>query len=143
MPVLSVTRLRVRSWRYMPGFLLYTFQSRRQLRNSHGFLGGVLANSPGLAFWTTTAWLDEASMKRFRDTGWHKAAMPKLLEWCDEASLARWSQDGPELPDAAATLQRLQTAGRISKVRHPSAAHAAGGTVPDGRPPRPGLPIHP
>lgn len=143
MPVVSVTRLRVRSWRYLAGFAWYTLQSKRQLRRSPGFLNGALANAPGFAFWTTTAWVDANAMARFRDTDWHKRAMPKLLEWCDEASVARWTQDTAELPDAAAMLERLQTAGRISKVRHPSPEHAAGRTVPDHRAPRRGLPMNP
>lgn len=143
MPVLSVTRLRVRALRFMPGFLLYTYQSKRQLSRSPGFLGGALANAPALTFWTTTAWTDDESMKRFRDTDWHKAAMPKLLDWCSEASLARWTQETPDLPDAVAMLNRIRTIGRISKVRHPTPGHAAKQTVPDGRVPRPGLPIRP
>jgi|SRR6476619_459885 hypothetical protein len=137
MPVISVTRLRVRAWRYLPGFLWYTLQVQRQLKRSPGFLGGALSFSPGRAFWTTTAWSDEPSMKEFRDSGWHKPAMRKLLDWCDEASLARWTQPTAALPDAAGMLEQLQSLGRTSKVRHPTAGHAAGQTVPDGHAPRP------
>lgn len=143
MAVVSVTRLRVRSLRYMPGFLWYTYQSKRQLSRSPGFLGGVVANAPRLTFWTTTAWTDEASMKHFRDASWHKKAMRRLLDYCDEASLARWTQDSADLPSAAAMLERLRTTGRVSKVRHPTPGHAAGQTVPDGHAPRPGLPFRP
>ena len=143
MAVVSVTRLRVRSLRYMPGFLWYTYQSRRQLARSPGFLGGLLANAPGRTFWTTTAWTDEASMKQFRDASWHKKAMPRLLDYCEEASLARWTQDSADLPSAATMLERLRTTGRVSKVRHPTPGHAAGQTVPDGHAPRPGLPFSP
>jgi hypothetical protein len=143
MPVLSVTRLRVRSVRYLPGFVWYTYQSKRALLRSPGFLGGLLANAPSLTFWTLTAWADETSLKQFRDSGWHKAAMPKLLDWCSEASLARWTQDTAALPGAEEMLERLRSSGRISKVRHPTEGHAARLTVPDGRAPRPGLPIRP
>lgn len=141
--VISVTRLRVRSLRYLPGFLWYTLQVRRQLRRSPGFLAGMVSTSAGFAFWTTTAWIDEASMKHFRDTDWHKPAMRKLLDWCDEASLVRWTQDGVDLPDPAAMLAQLQSCGRTSKVRHPTPEHTAGQTVPDGRPPRAGGVIRP
>jgi hypothetical protein len=141
MPVVSVTRLRVRAWRYLPGFLWYTLQVQRQLKRSPGFLGGALSLASGRAFWTTTAWVDDGSMKSFRDSGWHQPAMRKLLEWCDEASLARWTQPTAELPDPAGMLEKLQSIGRTSKVRHPTAEHAAGQTVPDGRPPRPSRPF--
>jgi len=142
-PVISITRLRLRSLRYLPSFGWYTWQSKRQLTRSPGFLTGTVGSAPGLAFWTATAWTDEASMKAFRNSDWHQRAMPKLLDWCDEASVARWTQDSSALPDRAAMLERMQTSGRISKVRHPTAAHAAGQTVPDGRAPQPGLPIKP
>jgi heme-degrading monooxygenase HmoA len=143
MPVISLTRLRVRSLRHMPGFLWYTYRSERQLTRSPGFLEGTLATAPSWTFWTITAWADEASMKRFRDTDWHKAAMPRLLDYCDEASLARWTQDTADLPTAAAMVERLTSVGRISKVRHPTPGHAAGQTVPDGQPPKPRLRIKP
>jgi hypothetical protein len=140
---MALTRLRVRSLRYMPGFLWYTYQSKRQLTRSPGFLGGLLANAPSLTFWTVTMWSDETAMKRFRDSGWHKGAMPKLLDWCSEASLARWTQEEATLPNGRDMLDRLTKAGRTSKVRHPTDGHAAGLTVPDGQTPRPGLPIAP
>lgn len=143
MAVVSITRLRVRSLRFLPGFIWYTWQSRRQLTRSPGFLAGSLSTGPALAFWTASAWMDEASMKRFRDTAWHKRAMPKLLDWCDEASVARWAQDSAALPDRNAMLERMMAIGRISKVRYPTAPHAAGHTAPDGRAPQPGLPLRP
>lgn len=141
--IVSLTRLRVRSWRYMPGFVWFTYRSKQQLGRSPGFVTGLLANAPSLTFWTTTAWTDEGAMRRYRDSDWHKRAMPKLLDWCDEASVARWTQNTPDLPTAASMLERMQAGGRTSKVRHPSAGHAAGQTVPDGLAPRPGLPIKP
>ena len=143
MPIISVTRLRVRSLRFLPGFIWYTWQSKRQLTGSPGFLAGSLSTAPALAFWTVSAWTDEAAMKQFRDTSWHKRAMPKLLDWCDEASVARFTQDTAALPDRNAILERMIAIGRTSKVRHPTAAHAAGQTVPDARAPQPGLPLRP
>src|SRR5258708_33677211 len=143
MPVMSVTRLRVQSVRYLPAFVWYSFRSIQQLRGSPGFLGGMLASSPAWTFWTTTMWVDEASMKRFRDMDWHQRAMPMLLHWCNEASLARWTQDTVELPSALAMLERLQRRGRISKVRHPTSGQAAGQTAPDGLAPQPRLTIGP
>ena len=143
MAIISITRLRVRSIRFLPGFAWYTWQSKRELTRAPGFLAGSLGSGPALAFWTASAWADEASLKRFRDSGWHKQAMPKLLHWCDEASVARWTQDSADLPDRNAMLARMTAIGRTSKVRHPTTAHAAGQTAPDGRAPQPGLPMRP
>jgi hypothetical protein len=48
-----------------------------------------------------TAWESEAAMRAFRSSGANMKAMPKLLDWCDEASYAHWEQESPELPDWA------------------------------------------
>jgi hypothetical protein len=76
-------------------------------------------------FWTKTAWKDEASMRAYMMSGRHRLAMPKLQEWCDEASLAHWTQDGTGLPNWVDAHRRLLAEGRASKVNHPSAAHNA------------------
>ena len=138
MPVLSITRLRLRSWRFFPSFIFYTLRSTRQAEKTAGLLGGWLGSSGASAYWTVTLWRDEAAMKTFRDREAHKAAMPKLLDWCDEAAMARIEQAGHELPDGDRAFRVLAQKGRISKVRNPTAEHAAGQTVPDGRAPRPG-----
>lgn len=125
----------------MPSFIRHTFASRRQARGSAGFIRGMLSTSPGRTFWTATVWTDEAAMKRFRDTAAHKAAMPRLLDLCDEASLAHWTQETDRLPEPADMLERMRTIGRLSKVREPSPGQQAGRTVPDGHPPRPSRPF--
>jgi hypothetical protein len=66
---------------------------------------------------------------RFYETnftsGSHLAAMPKLLDWCDEASVAHWEQVGAELPNWAEAYQRMCAEGKMSKVKNPSAAQMA------------------
>jgi hypothetical protein len=54
--------------------------------------------------------------------------MPKLLDWCDEASLVDWKQGS--LPDWSEAEARMRNSGRTSRVRHPSPAQARGETVP-------------
>jgi len=51
--------------------------------------------------------------------------MPRLLEWCDEASIVHWLQESAELPSWDEAHRRIQQEGRRSKVNHPSAAHLA------------------
>jgi hypothetical protein len=143
MTLTSITRLRVRALRFMPGFLLHALQSERQLRHSPGFLGGYVANGPGRAFWTVTAWTDVEAMRAFRRTGAHLKAMPKLLDWCDEAAVATLADSEPAVPEPDLAAARLEAEGRLSKVRHPSAAHAAGALWPDGKLPRRGPTIVP
>jgi hypothetical protein len=136
MPITSITRLRIRHWRYLPAFALHTLRSRRQIVRSKGFLGGYLGGGPEMAAWTVTVWQDLESMREYRKTGSHLKAMPKLLDWCDEASVATIldSQSTPLSPEEASLL--LSAQGRISKVRNPSPAHASGEICPDRTWPR-------
>jgi hypothetical protein len=64
-------------------------------------------------------------MKKFMASGSHRRAMPKLLEFCDEASVGRWEQEDVALPSWSEVHRRMQHEGRRSKVNHPSAAQAA------------------
>jgi len=79
MPLISVTRLRVRSWGYLPQFALQYLKSAKQAERSAGFLGGKLLRNPKNTFWTMTAWKDEPAMNAFRSAGAHGAVMRKLL----------------------------------------------------------------
>ena len=135
MPLVSVTRLRIRSWRFLLPFAIYALRSVSQARRSPGFLSGWVGSSGNRAFWTVTVWTDEAAMKRYRDSGVHKAAMPKMLDWGDEGAMARYEQDTSEPPSGPAAQAALLARGRTSKVRNPTLDHLAGKTVPDGKSP--------
>ena len=67
-----------------------------------------------------TQWDSRESMRRYITTGAHMAAIPKLLHWCDEASLVHWDQPETALPTWAEADTRMRSEGRASKVRHPS-----------------------
>ena len=124
MPVVSVTRLRVRSWLYLAPFVIRSLRIVRQAKSAPGNLAVRVLNDRHKAFWTTTCWESEAAMRAFMLAPPHGPAMRKLLEWCDEAALVHWSQPGLELPVWTEAHQRMQREGRRSKVNHPSEAHA-------------------
>lgn len=125
MPVISVTRLRVRSWLFLPGFLLAAFRSGSQARKAEGNLAVKVFNDRRRAFWTLTCWDSEASMKAFMLAAPHGPSMRKLLNWCDEAALVHWTQESEDLPSWSEAHQRLLRYGRPSKVNRPSAAQQA------------------
>jgi hypothetical protein len=125
MPLISVTRLRVRSWRFMPAFIFRAVRTRDQALAASGSIAVNLKRGPRNAFWTCTAWDSEASMRAFMVAQPHGAAMRKLMEWCDEASVVHWTQDMPALPTWTEAHRRMQQEGRPSKVNHPSPAHIA------------------
>jgi heme-degrading monooxygenase HmoA len=137
MPFVSITRLRVRSLRFLPSFILYAIGVTAEAQRARGFIAAQLSASLfRRTYWTLTAWSDEAAMQAWRGSGVHRIVMPKLAHWCDEAAVAHWHAPVDEMPDEAETLRRMQTEGRTSKLRHMSPAHAAGATVPDGRAPK-------
>jgi Domain of unknown function (DUF3291) len=125
MGLVSITRLRLRSWRFFPMFLSYALRSALQAKKAQGNLGTRLLREQRNTFWTATSWTDEAAMKRFMLAGAHGKAMRKLLHWCDEASVVHWQQANGELPSWLEAHARLQKEGRPSKVNHPTEAHFA------------------
>jgi hypothetical protein len=120
MPIISVTRLRVRSWIYLPAFLIRSLRIGQQAKKAPGNLGAKVLNDRRRTYWTCTGWESEAAMKAFMLASPHGPAMRKLLDWCDEAALVHWSQPDPELPPWPEAHARLQGEGRPSKVNHPS-----------------------
>jgi hypothetical protein len=121
--LISLTRLRVRSWRFLPGFLLGTFRAQRQAVRAAGFRGGRLLVDANRAYWTLTAWEDEAAMRAYRASGAHGKVMPRLLGWCDEAAVLHWTAETADLPDWTAAHRRMVAEGRPSRVDHPSPDH--------------------
>ncbi len=123
MTLISGTRLRIRSLLYMPQFFWGNELSARQLVHSPGFLGGKLLVDRNRVFWTLTAWEDEAAMRAYRNSGAHRKAMPKLLKWCDEATVVHWNQESAALPDWQEVYRRMVSEGKVSKVHNPSSSH--------------------
>lgn len=134
--LVSLTRLHLRSNRFLPTFFWHVWWSVRQAKSFPGFVGGRLARDSDGGFWTVTGWETEHAMRAYRIAGAHLRAMPKLLNWCDEASVAHWEEEGEELPNSPAVQERMKAVGRTSKVRRPSVAHAAEQTAPNSTPPR-------
>ncbi|WP_417612217.1 antibiotic biosynthesis monooxygenase [Parasphingorhabdus sp.] len=123
MVFVSITRLRIRSIRFLPSFAIHTFGANAQVRRADGFIAGSLLPDRKRTFWTMTLWQDQAAMRRFMTSGAHLRAMPKLMQWCDEASIVHWEQSGTNLPDWQDADQRMRTEGRPSKLLNPSLNH--------------------
>ena len=125
MPFVSITRLRIRSLWFMPGFMLHATRSLGQTRGAAGFLSGSLLADRDRAFWTMTLWDSAESMRAYMTSGSHRRAMPKLMRWCDEASVVHWTQADAAAPAWADADRRMRAEGRASKLRHPAPGHAA------------------
>jgi hypothetical protein len=125
MVFVSITRLRIRSVRFLPSFLIYTLRALRQVKRASGFKGGSLLTDRDWTFWTMTTWDSQESMRGYMTSGSHRAAMPHLLDWCDEASVVHWSQTEESVPSWTEADKRMRESGRASKVRNPSRQHAS------------------
>lgn len=125
MSFVSVTRLRIRSWRFLPVFFYHAVQTLSQAKKAPGNVSAIVLNDANRAFWTMSVWTDEQAMRAYMISGPHGKVMPKLMEWCDEAATAHWTQDSPTAPSWTDAHARLIKDGRRSKVRHPSPAQEA------------------
>jgi hypothetical protein len=104
------------AWRAVPAF--------RQAQTAPGFRDGSVLRDRRLTFWTMTAWDDMDSMRAYMLSGAHQKAMPHFANWCDEASVAHWEEDGPTLPSWPEAERRMRAQGRASKIRYPNPNHA-------------------
>lgn len=121
MPFVSITRLRVKSFWNLIGFMRANEASVKQLLKIPGFLSGKELVDKELVFWTLTVWDEETTMKTFRNSTAHKKAMQKLPFWCSEASYYHWVQENQHVPGWNDASQKLLKDGKITKVRQPSA----------------------
>src|SRR5271165_5459235 len=117
MSFISLTRLRIRSFRFLLSFALHTLRSSKQVKRAPGFLTGALLPDRSWTFWTMTAWENQESMRQYMVSGAHKTAMSHLQEWCDEASVAHWTQPEAALPSWEEADARMRKDGRPSKVK--------------------------
>ena len=65
-----------------------------------------------------------SDLRAYTHSDAHKKAMPKLQQWCDEASIVHWDQQDKEFPDWHFAYEKMLSEGRVSKVKHPSPNHA-------------------
>ena len=56
MPFVSITRLRVRSWWYLPQFFVQSLRISRQTARAEGNLAVELLRNRRNTFWTATIW---------------------------------------------------------------------------------------
>lgn len=119
----SITRLRLRSLFTLPAFARATRAIAEQCGASPGFIDGAVLAEGRLVFWTRSTWESANAMKAFRDSGVHLEIMPKLMAWCDEASVVQ--SQGEAETDWDAIYTRMVEQGRSSRVKNPTAAHTA------------------
>jgi hypothetical protein len=123
MPVIVVTRLRLRDPAFFDDFFASAVSVVEQARNSEGNLGADVLAEANNTYWTRTAWQERNLMDAFVGGQPHLRTMSRLDEWCDEATFVNWEQAGPELPDWPEGYERIVAAGQVASLANPSDAH--------------------
>ena len=130
MPLVTVTRMRLRSIRFVPLFLIHAQRAIAQIRKADGHLVGTVKRDGGLAYWTMSVWRDESAMLAYVASGAHRSAMKHLGDWCSEAGMVRWLANDATLPDWTQAARRLAAQGRASRLKHPGPDHAGHAFAP-------------
>jgi heme-degrading monooxygenase HmoA len=135
MPVIVVTRLRLRDPSLLNDFFTAAVADLEQAKKADGNLGAdVLADAQD-AWWTVTAWRDRAVIATFVATDPHHASMAGLDNWCDEATFVDWEQPSADLPGWQACYQRLIADGQVATLSHATPANATRDFPPPVEPP--------
>lgn len=77
--VISVTWSRLQSPYYLPTFLEYAARAYDRSKQASGNIQRVTRSQTETAYWTLTAWDNEASMQIYMMGDAHREAMPKLV----------------------------------------------------------------
>jgi hypothetical protein len=123
MPVIVVTRLRLKDPALLDDFFAAAVGSLEQAKASEGSLGTNVLADANNAWWTLTAWQGRRQMHKFVGGEPHRSTMARLDDWCDEATFVDWEQDGPALPDWQTSHRRLVADGQVASLTQPSAEH--------------------
>jgi hypothetical protein len=77
--VVMASRLPLRSYRFIPGFLADTLRLRRQLAGANGLVGYALnAQLRAKTFWTYSVWVDRESLEAFAGGEPHRRITQRL-----------------------------------------------------------------
>ena len=118
----SVTRLKLRRWYFLPIFLFINFFVIRKFRRAPGLIQGKVMVDYHLAFWTLSLWAQETDMRQFRNGPRHLKAMRKTPEWACEAVSYSWTRNTLDFPPWNEVCEKLKTLGKYSTLNHPSEA---------------------
>jgi heme-degrading monooxygenase HmoA len=123
MPIIVVTRLRLREPSLLDEFFTHAAAVLEQAMKSDGNLGADALAEAHDAWWSVTAWQARAQMKAYVDAEPHRSTEALLDHLCDEATFVDWEQASPELPDWQTSWRHLVGDGHSATLSHPSPAN--------------------
>ncbi len=93
------SRLPLRHYRHIPGFLRWTLRVRGQLLEAPGLVGYSLdAHLFRKTFWTLSAWTDQKAMEAFVRRDPHRSAMAAIRPHMGESTFVFWTVTAADLP---------------------------------------------
>jgi hypothetical protein len=102
------SRLELRRFRDIPGFLRAAMRIRKQVHTSPGAYGVSLIAQPARkTFWTLSAWADETTLQQFVRTAPHVGVMSRYHDRLDHATFTTWTHPAGALPAARSNAKAL------------------------------------
>ena len=123
MPVIVVTRLRLRDPALLDEFFTDAVAAIEQAMKSGGNLGADALADANNAWWSVSAWQERRLMQAYVDSQPHLGISARLDHYCDEATFVDWEQTSPDLPDWQTSWRHLTADGKAAELTHPSAAN--------------------
>ena len=125
MPVIVVTRLRLKDPALLDEFFTAAVAAIEQAQKSDGNLGADALADAHNAWWSVSAWQERRPMQAFVDREPHVSISKRLDHFCDEATFVDWEQASPDLPDWQTSWRHLTADGKVAELTHPSDANQA------------------
>jgi hypothetical protein len=123
MPVIVVTRLRLKDPALLDEFFTDAVAAIEQAQKSDGNLGADALADADNAWWSVSAWTGRGPMQAFVGAQPHLTIAGRLDHYCDEATFVDWDQDSPDLPDWQTSWRHLVADGSVATLTHPSDAN--------------------
>jgi quinol monooxygenase YgiN len=124
MPVIVVTRLRLKDPALLDEFFTAALAAIEQAQKSAGNLGTDALADADNAWWSVSSWQDQAPMLDFVRSEPHLSISKRLDHFCDEATFVDWEQASPDLPDWQTSWRHITADGQVADLTQPSAANA-------------------
>jgi hypothetical protein len=113
--VVMASRLPLRSYLKVPGFLRRTLQIRKQLAHAPGLVGYALdAQLFRKTFWTVSAWTSREALEQFAGANPHHTATASIRPDMLPTTFVFWTAPAGDLPIAWAEVRR-----RVRERREP------------------------
>ena len=123
MPIIAVTRLRLRDPSLLDEFFTHAAAVLEQAIKSEGNLGADALAEAHDAWWSVTAWQQRAHMQAYVNAEPHLSTEALLDHLCDEATFVDWEQSSPDLPDWQNSWRQLVADGQSAPLTNPSEAN--------------------